>query len=88
MANDVQTPSGGYGQPCDLLRENLRLNSGSFSTTAGTDADLFLENALVTAMPLRTAHNIDTTAYTVGAETASSWQHQVRGRKTINGNVK
>lgn len=87
MANDVGTPGGGYGQPCDVLRENIRLNSASFSTVAGTDSDFWPEDAIITAMPLRNTHNIDTVAYTVGVPTETSWHHRVRGAKTQNGRV-
>jgi len=51
------------GAPCDLFREHILLNSGSFSTTANTDSDVFRETAITAGMPARLAHNPDATAY-------------------------
>lgn len=51
------------GAPCDLFREHVLLNSGSFSTTANTDSDVFRETAITSGMPTRLAHVPDATAY-------------------------
>jgi hypothetical protein len=51
------------GAPCDLLREHILLNSGSFSTTANTDSDVFRETAITAGMPARLTHVVDGTAY-------------------------
>jgi hypothetical protein len=61
------------GAPCDLYREHILLNSGSFSTTANTDSDVYRETAITMGMPARLTHTIDATAYTAGAEEEDSW---------------
>lgn len=50
--------------PCDLLRENMGLNSASYSTTNGVDSDVFRELSGITqGMPARLTHTGDSTAY-------------------------
>ncbi len=67
------------GNPCDLLRENILLNSGSYSTTANTDSDVFRETAITMGMPARVAHTIDATAYTAGGPPKTdSWGSRCR----------
>lgn len=51
------------GAPCDLSRENILLNSGSFSTTANTDSGDFRSDAITSGMPARLTHLPDATAY-------------------------
>lgn len=51
------------GAPCDLFRENILLNSGSFSTTANTDSGDFRTDAITAGMPARLTHAADATAY-------------------------
>ena len=65
------------GNPCDLFRENILLNSGSFSTTANTDADVFRETAIDDGFPARPAHLSDTTAYSTQPLT-DSWLARCR----------
>ena len=59
--------------PCDLFREHVLLNPGSFSTTANTDSDFFPETSRISGMPARPGHVQDATAYTAGAEVEDSW---------------
>ena len=49
--------------PCSLYRENIVLNPGSYSTTAGTTSDDWRFNAITDGTPTRTAHTGDGTAY-------------------------
>lgn len=53
------------GAPCDLTRENILLNSGSYTTGSATQADTdeFRMNAITSGMPARVAHLPDSTAY-------------------------
>lgn len=51
------------GAPCDLLREHILLNSGSFSTTAQATSDEYRFNAITSGLPARVAHVPDATAY-------------------------
>jgi hypothetical protein len=66
------------GQPCDHFREHLLLNSGSFSTTANTDSDVFKETAIINGLPSRKGHLPDATAYATQPLT-DSWGARVRG---------
>ncbi len=67
------------GAPCDLLREHILLNSGSFSTTANTDSDVFRETAITCGMPARVGHLPDATAYTAGTPPLTdSWLSRCR----------
>lgn len=65
------------GNPCDLDRENILLNSGSYSTTANTDSDVFRERAITSGMPARVGHVVDATAYGTQPKT-DSWLSRVR----------
>ncbi len=49
--------------PCDLMREHILLNPGSFSTTAQATGDEFRFDAITSGMPTRLAHVPDATAY-------------------------
>lgn len=60
------------GAPCDLMAENIRLNPGSYSTTAATDSDLYRETAATNGMPARVGHLPDTTAYST-QPTENEW---------------
>ena len=51
------------GAPCDLYRENILLNSGSYSSTANASSEEFRMNAITSGMPARLAHVPDATAY-------------------------
>ncbi len=53
------------GNPCDLYRENILLNSGSFttSTTTQVDTDDFRTTAITSGMPTRLTRLPDSTAY-------------------------
>jgi hypothetical protein len=51
------------GAPCDLARENILLNSGSYSTTAQATSDDYRFNAITSGTPARLAHVPDATAY-------------------------
>ena len=51
------------GAPCDLMREHILLNSGSFSTTAQATSDEFRFDAITSGMPTRLTHVPDATAY-------------------------
>ena len=66
------------GAPCDLYREHILLNSGSFSTTANTDSDVYFETAVCNGMPARLGHVIDSTAYTAGAEEERTWYEALK----------
>ena len=65
------------GAPCDLLREHILLNSGSFSTTAQADSDEFRFNAITSGVPSRVAHVPDATAYGTQPKT-DSWLSRCR----------
>jgi hypothetical protein len=67
------------GNPCDLDRENILLNSGSYSTTANIDSDVFRERAITCGMPTRLSHVPDATAYTAGTPPLTdSWLSRCR----------
>ena len=53
------------GAPCDLYRENILLNSGSYTTGSATqaDSDEFRFNAITSGTPARKALVPDSTAY-------------------------
>lgn len=66
------------GAPCDLMRENLILNqAGKYSTTNGTDSDVFRETAITSGMPARPDHLADATAYSTQPIT-DSWLSRCR----------
>ena len=63
--------------PCDLLREHIGLNPGSYSTTANTDGDFFPEISRIDGMPARTTHLHDSTAYST-QPLSDSWGTRLR----------
>lgn len=65
------------GAPCDLSRENILLNSGSFSTTANSDSGEFRTDAITSGMPARLTHVADATAYATQPLT-DSWLSRCR----------
>lgn len=67
------------GAPCDLQRENILLNSGSYSTTANKSSDEFRFNAITCGLPTRLTHVPDATAYTAGTPPVTdSWLSRCR----------
>lgn len=67
------------GNPCDHFREHMLLNSGSFSTVANTDADLWRETAIDSGLPSRKTHQADQTAYPTPNPAQDSWGSRLRG---------
>lgn len=66
------------GNPCDLFSEHLRLNPGSFTTTAGVDSDDWRTTASIAGTPANSTHVTDSTAYsTQPAE--DSWYTRLNG---------
>jgi hypothetical protein len=65
------------GNPCDNFREQMLLNSGSFSTSANADSDVFRETAITSGMPARTSHTTDSTAYGTQPKT-DNWLSRCR----------
>lgn len=69
------------GRPCDVLREHLQYNSGSYS---GTDTDDFRWTATIATTPTRPAvpsEFHDATAYGTTLEDADSWIIWLRERQ-------
>jgi len=66
------------GAPCDLMRENILLNSGSFSTTANSDSGDFRTDAITMGMPARLTHVTDPTAYAAPNVLSDSWTTRLR----------
>lgn len=65
------------GAPCDLMREHVLLNSGSFSTTAGSDSGDFRTDAITEGMPARLTHVHDNTAWSTQPK-EDSWIIKLR----------
>lgn len=65
------------GAPCDLMREHILLNSGSFSTTANSDSGHFRLDAITEGMPSRLTHVHDNTAFSTQPK-SDSWETRLR----------
>jgi hypothetical protein len=70
------------GNACDVFREHLLLNSGSFTTTNGVDSDFFPETSRIDGMPARPAHVHDTTAYATNP-IEDSWSLRLHGSGSV-----
>lgn len=66
------------GAPCDLMREHILLNSGSFSTTANSDSGEFRTDAITMGMPARLGHVTDPTAYAAPNVLEDNWLARCR----------
>jgi hypothetical protein len=71
-------PFKAAGSPCDWWPEHLKLNPGSFSTVQAQNSDDWRTQASIGAMPSRTGHVIDTTAYPT-QPVEDSWYARVQG---------
>lgn len=71
-------PYKAAGNPCDHFPEHLKLNPGSFSTSATGASDDWRTTASIGAMPSRATHATDTTAYAT-QPTEDSWYARLQG---------
>ena len=66
------------GSPCEHWPEHLRLNPGSFTSTAGQTSDDWRTTANIDNMPARLGHSHDSTTYATWA-TEDSWYARLNG---------
>lgn len=63
--------------PCDLMREHILLNSGSFVTTPNSDSGDFRFDAITEGTPARLTHVHDNTAWSTQPK-SDSWNTRLR----------
>lgn len=68
------------GQPCDVYREQLQLNTASYG---GNDSDDYRFNSTISGLPARTSHVPDTTAYAVNGIRTDNWGEHMRGKQGV-----